>query len=82
MPLERTVEIVKEMKKEHEEYEIVVMIGTKDGRPSFMSLVNQEIQKPTHGIGYGLLLPVEKDEEEVSVHFVSTSPYWEFFPSF
>lgn len=82
MPLERTVEIVKEMKKEHGEYEIAVMIGTKDGIPSLMSLVNQEIQKPIHGIGYGLLLSVEKDEEEVSVHFVSTSPYWEFFPSF
>lgn len=82
MPLERTVEIVKETKKEHEKYEIAMMIGTKGGKPSLMCLVNQEIQRPAHGIRYRLLLSVEKDGEEVSVHFVSTNPYWEFFPSF
>jgi hypothetical protein len=56
------------MKKEHEENEVARMMGEDRGH-SLGELVDAGIQKPVKGAGYGILLPKEKDGDEVIIKY-------------
>lgn len=72
MKLERVHKILKDMKEEHDNYEIQRMLeGSSSSRLSLVEMVSTEIQKPVKGEGYGILLPEEKDESNCDVQFIN-----------
>lgn len=71
MKLEHATEVLKMMKKEHESYEVLRMLGCDDSRSSLLDMVNIDIPKPLKGQGYGILLPNEKEDSESTVIYTS-----------
>lgn len=69
MLLEKTVCVLKNMKGSHDQNELKMMMG-EEALPSLLEYVDAEIQKPIKGAGYGILLPEEKEEQEVVVTYV------------
>lgn len=68
--LERSAEIVRRMKEEHGHNQLrKMMCQDIDGNLALM--VDIDIQKPLKGVGYGILLPDEKDEDETGVQYIS-----------
>ncbi|KAI8365577.1 hypothetical protein BD560DRAFT_401908 [Blakeslea trispora] len=56
------------MKQEHEQYELDNLLAQNDSRQSSLSnLVDNDIQKPCKGAGYGILLPKEKNADEIDL---------------
>jgi uncharacterized protein YrzB (UPF0473 family) len=52
------------MKQEHDNYQLQRMIDKDVDRASLKSLIDMEIKKPEKGVEYGILLPIEKDDDE------------------
>lgn len=71
MILENTVDTLKKMKEAHEAYEISRTLQGGDKTISLLAMVNTEIQRPNKGVGYGILLPTEKDDNAFIVSFKS-----------
>lgn len=55
---------------EYNSYEFERMLGSGDACKSLSKMVNNEIQRPVQGAGFGTLLPKEKDDEESVVTFI------------
>ncbi|KAG1290354.1 hypothetical protein G6F66_008720 [Rhizopus arrhizus] len=48
---------------------IIKLMG-EDVQSNLSEMVNTKIEKPVKGAGYGILLPKEKDEDELSIRFI------------
>ncbi|KAI8351221.1 hypothetical protein EDC96DRAFT_448074 [Choanephora cucurbitarum] len=56
------------MKQEHEQHELENLLAQNDSqRTSLSNLVDFDIQKPSKGAGYGILLPKEKNADEIDL---------------
>ncbi|KAG1448005.1 hypothetical protein G6F46_011182 [Rhizopus delemar] len=69
MMLEKAVCVLKSMKESHNQNELKMMMG-EEALSNLLEYVDTEIQKPIKGAGYGILLPKEKEEQEVFVTYV------------
>ncbi|ORE03635.1 hypothetical protein BCV72DRAFT_28163 [Rhizopus microsporus var. microsporus] len=63
LKLERTNNVLKAMKEEHESYKVERMLNDDESRCSLLEMVNIDIQKPVKGEGYGILLPEGKKKK-------------------
>lgn len=57
------------MKEEYDNSVVRKLMG-EDVQSNLSEMVNTEIKKPTKSAGYGILLPEEKDEDELSIRFI------------
>ncbi|RCH80638.1 hypothetical protein CU098_001128, partial [Rhizopus stolonifer] len=53
--LDNILSAIKQMKKEHEQYKVVNILGEVDRQPMSM-MVNSGLKRPVTGVGFGLLL--------------------------
>lgn len=70
MKLEKAVCVLKNMKEIHDQNELKMMMMGEEALPSLLEYVDTDIQNPIKGAGYGILLPKEKEEQEVFVTYV------------
>ncbi|KAI8375757.1 hypothetical protein EDC96DRAFT_306210 [Choanephora cucurbitarum] len=61
--------VLEKMRKSHEENTTKMMMGATCSF-DLLEYVNVDIQRPEKGAGYGILLPEEKEEEEIVVKYV------------
>lgn len=60
------------MQDEHEQYFVQkVLSGEPENRTSLSTLLKLDLQKPVKCSGFHILLPQEKDKENVSVSYLS-----------
>lgn len=63
------------MKQDQDGYNDKKMDGKiQDERETLLSYVDTDIEKPTRGTQFGVLLPDEKDDYLVDVRYVSPKP--------
>lgn len=58
------------MVKKKEEHDNSVKLMVEDVQSNLSEMVNTEIEKSLKGAGYGILLPEEKDKDELSIRFI------------
>jgi hypothetical protein len=56
--------VVQKLKQEHEEYEVGRFLGGDTNRVPLTTMVNNDLERPVAGSGFGVLLPEEKDGAE------------------
>ncbi|KAI8087039.1 uncharacterized protein B0P05DRAFT_506535 [Gilbertella persicaria] len=62
--LEKALNTVRKMKEEHESSEIERMLCSKESRTPLSKMTNDEIKKPIKRVGFGALLPDDKEEAD------------------
>ncbi|RCI00133.1 hypothetical protein CU098_003859, partial [Rhizopus stolonifer] len=67
--IKKTACVLKKMKESHEQNELKMMMG-EETSPSLLQFVDIDIQKPVKGAGYGILLPEEKEEQDIVIKYV------------
>ncbi|KAI8077303.1 uncharacterized protein B0P05DRAFT_638008 [Gilbertella persicaria] len=67
--IKKTACVLKKMKESHEQNELKMMMG-EETSPSLFQFVDIDIQKPVKGAGYGILLPEEKEEQDIVIKYV------------
>lgn len=62
---------VRSMKEEHDSNVIRAIVdNTGEREESLKVWIDEKIKKSVHGAEYGLLLPIEKDEDEEKLRFI------------
>jgi hypothetical protein len=67
--LEKSGNVVKKMKEEHDDSAIRKLMG-EDVQSNLSEMINTKIEKSVKDAGYGILLPEEKEKEELSIRFI------------
>ncbi len=57
------------MKEEHDDSAIRKLMG-EDVQSNLSEMINTKIEKSVKDAGYGILLPEEKEKEELSIRFI------------
>jgi hypothetical protein len=72
--LNNTLEVSRKIKEEHQEHQLNMMLyDDVEHRIPLSKMVNLDIQKPTQGSGYRLLLPKEKDGDGTHICYKQTT---------
>ncbi|KAI8370260.1 hypothetical protein BD560DRAFT_489820 [Blakeslea trispora] len=67
--IEATCRTINKMKQEHDSFEVRRLMGQKV-ESSLYDMVNTDLKKPIKGTGYGILLPEEASDNEISIQYI------------
>lgn len=70
MMLMKTARVLEDMKQSHDSNTLKMMMMGGKCASSLVDYVDVEIQRPVRGAGYGILLPEEKDDDDIVVNYV------------